>query len=66
MNNSTFNTIVQVTMVKDNVMPRLVNLSQVDDQGVKMDASRTYASISSNAQCQVKLANGPLRSMPPF
>lgn len=51
-------------MVKDNVMPRLVRLSQVDDKGVRMDASRAYASISSNAQCQVKLANRPRRSMP--
>lgn len=34
-------------------MSRLIILSGVDDEGVKVDVSRAYASISSNAQCQV-------------
>ena len=34
-------------------MPRLIILSGVNDEGVKVDVSRAYASISSNAQCQV-------------
>lgn len=45
----------QVTLVKDNIMPRLIILSGVDDEGVRVDISRAYASISSNAQCQVSL-----------
>lgn len=44
---------MQVTLVKDNIMPRLIILSSVNDEGVRVDASRAYASISSNAQCQV-------------
>lgn len=43
----------QVTLVKDNIMPRLIILSGVNDEGVRVDVSRAYASISSNAQCQV-------------
>lgn len=35
-------------------MPRLIILSHVDDEGVRVDISRAYASISSNAQCQVR------------
>lgn len=67
VNNSiTPHTIVQVTMVKDNIMPTLARLSHVEDLGVRMDVSHAYASISSNAQCQVKLANEPQRRMPPF
>lgn len=34
-------------------MPRLIILSRVDDEGVRVDVSRAYASVSSNAQCQV-------------
>lgn len=45
----------QVTLVKDNIMPRLINLSRVDDEGVAADVSRSYASISSNAQCQASI-----------
>lgn len=37
-------------------MPRLIILSGVDDEGVRVDVSRAYASISSNAQCQASQA----------
>lgn len=47
----------QVTLVKDNIMPRLIILSGVNDEGVRVDVSRAYASISSNAQCQVSPNN---------
>lgn len=49
------NNTKQVTLVKDNIMPRLIILSGVDDEGVRVDVSRAYASISSNAQCQASL-----------
>lgn len=35
-------------------MPRLIILSTVEDEGIRSDVSRTYASISSNAECQVR------------
>lgn len=40
-------------------MPRLIILSGVDDEGVRVDVSRAYASISSNAQCQVSSPGDP-------
>ncbi|CAM9303250.1 unnamed protein product [Discosporangium mesarthrocarpum] len=43
----------QVSLVKDGIMPRLVKLGRVNHEGVKADVSRAYASISSNAECQV-------------
>lgn len=46
--------VLQVTLVKDRIMPRLILLSRVDDEGIKADVSKAYASISSNAECQVR------------